>query len=292
MKKSFMLLLASLFISTAVYADTQVFARVKGDRVNLRAKSSLTSETVGQLSDSAMLTVKTIEGEWIQVIPPNDIDFWVHKDFIKDSSVLVKKLNARSGPGINYNVVGSFSRNEKVIERGSFGDWVKVAQPSDASLWVSAEFVDIIKPSPPVPPPVAAPKMPAPRAKRHVVNEVEDVNSPLPKTITTDYGMKPAPVKIQAPVPNDLKLVPLAGQGRVVRKEGELKKSKYLIFRAPGTHRLIERDGNRIVTTAYLRGNTKQLNSMVGERLIIQGREYWAEGQDVPVIMVELIEKR
>jgi len=290
-----MLLLICAAVTHLTMADTQVYARVKADRVNLRAKSDLQSETVGQLSAGTMLKVISIEGEWLQVVPPDETDFWIHKDFVENDIVLVNKLNARSGAGINYNVVGTFAKGEKVVRRGSFGEWVKVAPSSDASLWVSGEMVEVVYPTIEIPLPVAVPKSQAPLMPIETAdvsdNEVSSVETTT-ETYHDSYSTGRAPPANLRTPPADLKLIPLEGQGKVVKREGELKRAPMLLFKSPATHRLIKRDGNKLITTAYVRGNTKQLDSLLNQHIAVQGQEYWVENVKAPVVIIEAIEKR
>jgi SH3 domain protein len=287
-KKSIAISLLVLAGALAGWTDTQPVARVQADNVNLRAKPSLRSETVGQADFGAELKVRSLEPEWVEVVPPEDIDFWIHGDFIRNDRVSVSKLNVRSGPGINYSVVGSLGRNEAIDRRGNFGEWVKIAAPPDGSIWVSRDLVDVVYPAPPVPPPAAAPGIPVAKPARPEPAPPQPAKPEPPEPI--EFATDPAPVTVPPGRPDDLDLVPLAGQGRLVRKMGELKKSNYLFVKAPGSHRLIERNRNSIDTRAYVRGNVKQLNALVGRRIVVQGREYWIEGEDVPLIMIELIE--
>jgi len=291
-----MLLLICTAVGNLSMADTQVFARVKADRVNLRAKSDLQSETVGQLSEGTMLKVISVEGEWLQVVPPDETDFWIHKDFVENDIVLVNKLNARSGAGINYNVVGTFAKGEKVVRRGSFGEWVKVAPSADASLWVSSNMVELVYPTIEIPLPVAAPKTQAPLMPL----ETADVSAataasgvtPSDTAYHESYSTGRAPPANSRTPPADLNLIPLEGQGKIVKREGELKRAPMLLFKSPATHRLIKREGNKLITTAYVRGNTKQLDSLLNQHIAVQGQEYWVENVKVPVVIIEAIEKR
>jgi len=288
------LLLATFNLLPSAMADTQVVAQVKSDRVNLRAKADLQSETVGQATAGDTLTVRSVQDEWVQVVPPDSIDFWIHKEFVADDNVIVNRLNVRSGAGINYNVVGSFAKGDKIMRRGSFGEWVKIAAPPDASLWVSRDLVELLYPGSVVPPPMAAPLAANPAAEISGMYGESESRSQFSETMEQEpliaSGRTPSDA-IQAP-PSDLNLVPLDGQGKVVQREGQLKRSPTLLFNSPGTHRLVKREGNKIITTAYVRGNTKQLDSLIEQNLVIQGREYWVEKIRVPVIVIEAIEKR
>jgi SH3-like domain-containing protein len=257
-------------------------ARVKGDRVNLRAAPEANAEVVSQVADGVVLPVRSITADWVEVVPPDATDTWVAGEFVVDGTVVVNRLNARAGAGINHAIVGAFQRGDKVERRGSFGEWVKVAPPADARVWVSRALVEVIDPNAPVLPPPAAPAASA-------VTEEEQFLAEEPAPIQVLGVRDEEPV---TPPPSDLRLIPLDGQGKVVQREGILKRSPVLMFNAPGTHRLVRREGNTVVTTAYLRGNVQQLNSLLDQQLLIRGQEYWTEEVRQPLIVIQTIEKR
>jgi hypothetical protein len=39
----------------------------------------------------------------------------------------------------------------------------------------------------------------------------------------------------------------------------------------------------------YVRGNNVQMNSLLGRRLLIRGREYWVQGAKYPVVIPDEI---
>ncbi len=138
--------------------------RVTADRVNLRARPSMQSETVAQVDKGDTLSAREIGDEWVQVAPPADVRFFVHADFVRDRIVDVARLNVRAGPGINYSETGALERGDKVIPVGEFADWLEIEPPPTASLWISREYIELIDP-PPAPPPekvVEPPPPPAP----------------------------------------------------------------------------------------------------------------------------------
>lgn len=267
----------------SVHGDEPIHARVKSDRVNMRARPDTSAEVVGQAQLDERLPVLRVESAWVQVAPPDRIDLWVHRDFIKDGTSTVNKLNIRAGAGINYTIVGHLERGARVDVRGLFGEWVKIA-PSNSSLWISRDLVDLVYPARPVEPPPApvarpAPSVPAPEPAM-ALRELGETAARAPAT--------PAPAAV--PPPADLRLVPLEGQGRLVQREGELKPAPF-IFGRPSKFRLVRQEGSQLSTLCYVRGNSEQLNALVNERLIIRGREYWVQGVRQPVIVLERIER-
>lgn len=277
-------LLALMPIALAgAWADEAVVARVKSDRVNLRARAELSAEVVAQAGVDERLPVKSVGQDWVEVVPPDRVDLWVHRDFVKDGVSTVDKLNVRAGASVNYSIVGSYARGEKVEVRGQFGEWLKVA-PANASVWVSRELVDLVYPvgaREPPPAPVAAAPLPATEAP---------LASPA---ISLDAAASRAlPAESPAlPPPPDLHLVPLEGQGLQVQREGELKPAPF-VFGRPSKFRLVRRSGALLETICYVRGNSAQLSGLLNQNLIIRGREYWVQGVKQPVVVLERIERR
>lgn len=277
----------SLFVALHAHGN-ESWVRVKTDRVNLRARPELNAEVVAQVQTDDRLAVVSVQPEWVEVVPPDNVDVWAFREFIKDGVVSVNRLNIRAGPGINFSIVGSIPQGQPVAVRGQFGEWVKVA-PANATLWVSREFVEMqstnVAASIPAPEPASAP-----------------ATAPVPMPPPPPAMLDPAPASgpmtisrdgppLTPSVPPDLHLVPLEGQGRSVRREGELKPAPFL-FNRPSAFRLVRKEGVQLVTVCYVRGNTAQLNSLLNEELIIYGREYWVQGVRQPVVLLERIERR
>ncbi len=265
--------------------------RVTGQRVNLRAKANPQSEVIGQVADGDMLTAKSFQDEWVEVVPPETVDFWVQKDFLNESVVTAGKLNVRGGAGINYSVVGSLARGDTVSRRGEFGEWVKIAPPAACSLWVNRSYVQVQQPEKPkLPPPAEA----APVAAEPAVRKTETV-APAPArapgaTAPVQLVETPriVPVKSAAEVfsnapPSDLRLIPLEGQGRAVQREGVLKLAGFVIGR-PSKYRLVSFADKRVETICFIRGSSAQLGKYLGQRIMVRGREYWVQGAKYPLV--------
>ena len=121
-------------------AETAALTRVKvlKNNCNLRAKALITSEVVGQVSQNDILTAKKLDKNWVEVVPPTNVDFWVLGDYVKDGVIhCLQKVNVRAGAGINFNIVGQLPQGEKVDVRGTHAGWVKIAPPPSCSLWIS-----------------------------------------------------------------------------------------------------------------------------------------------------------
>lgn len=289
-------------------------ARVKADRVNMRARPGLNYEVVLQVGYGDLLTVAGKEGEeWVGVMPPAGAFAWVHEEYVEDGKVSVARLNARSGPGINYSVLGRLGRGADVVPVEQFGEWIKIAAPADALLWVHTEFIEPV--APPVPDAAATGPgtgwvtMPATGtstgAHRQAVAVARSGGSEVPASKKAPAFAEEATARadegeaavaslageedpLPYPPPEGLDLVPLRGQGEPGTYEGSLTRVKYLIGR-PSRYELVDERDGRSVTVCYVRGNRDQLGGFMGQRMRITGKTYWVQDLKYPVIVPEKI---
>ncbi|MBU0678037.1 MAG: SH3 domain-containing protein [Verrucomicrobia bacterium] len=261
--------------------------KISGNRVNVRAQPRLNSEIVSQMEYGETVLGKSFTNEWLEIVPPENVGFWIHRDFLQQNEVTVSKLNVRAGAGINYSVVGQLERGDKVEVVSEFGEWLKIAPPKDASLYISGDFIEMVKP----------PEPPGPVQKRFIRKAPQKSIVPTTPVMppaspegspsqTVEVGKKtPEPVVAQSA---DLDLVPLAGQGRESTREGVLRPVGFF-FGRPSRYRLARFEGNRIETICYVRGNERQLDSFTGQSIKVKGKEYWVQGVRYPVVVIEQI---
>lgn len=246
----------------AVTACGDVPMRVTGSRVNLRALPGTQYEVVGQLALRDTVSAKSVQDGWVEIVPPEGSGVWLHQEFIEENRVAAETLNARAGPGVNYSVVGRLPRDTLVVPRETFGEWVRIDAPDLCSFWVSGEFVQAIRPDPPPRPP-------------------PEPDPPPPE---------PAPPPPESPPPDDslalegLELIPLDGQGKAVIREGVLRRTEFLLGR-PSDFRLASQDVRGAETLCYVRGNRQQLETLLGQYMRVEGREYWAQQVTVPIVV-------
>lgn len=306
-RKRFYMACALALSAAAAPAAEKV--RVVGQRVNLRARADLNAEVVGQVADGDMLEVLSLHDAWVEVVPPDSVDFWVHKDFVQGNQVMAAKLQVRAGPGINYSVVGNLQRGASVSPRGEFTEWLKIAPPPGTSLWISRTYVESVLPEKPKPPPEtpvtvaerketapvrpsAAPKPPEPEKAKPPPRALPPAVAPA---VSRQVLVQPPQELEFKPPPPGLALIPLDGQGRAVQREGVLKYTGHLLNR-PSRFRLAKEVAGPsglarepMDTLCYVYGNEAQLRGFLGRRLLIRGREYWVRGARYPVVVPEQI---
>jgi len=274
------------------FGESGTKVRINGQRVNLRSRPELNAEVVGQMAEGDVVVAKSFEGQWVEIDVPESIDVWVHGDFVSDNRVVASRLHVRGGPGINYGVLGELERGDTVTRRDEFGEWLKIAPPTGASVWVSRDYIEVLQPE--------KPAMPAVRTHVAEARQRQPVSSATRQPVTrASRSVVPVKPQEEAPeeaeekpqVPPDMKLIPLPGQGKLVQREGVLRLAGFIIGR-PSRYRLVRQQGNRIETICYVRGNNAQLGGFVGDRLLIRGREYWVKGVKNAVVIPEQIVPR
>jgi len=285
---------------------------------NLRARALATAEVVGKLSQGDPIEAKGIEQNWVEIVPPTNVDLWVLGDYVREGVVECSQtVNVRAGPGINFSIVGKVGPGARVDVRGAHGEWMKIAPPDGSSVWIARELVGVAPPkpavkpaparqepaAPPVPPPAPAVATRPPAPVAVPVPAAAPAAAPVPEaapgTRATVF-VPPAPGSTSAPpeqsavrlefqVPAGLDLVEAVGQGRWREVKGVLR-PKDFIFRAPSEFRLVAEGGNRhSETICFVLGNRAQLQALLYRSLAMGGREYWVKRQKYPVLIPERI---
>ncbi len=294
MKKSVIFTSILLLIAFQAYGETTPM-RVLSDRVNLRAAPQMTAEVVAQVNENDILQAKSVDEEWVEVVPPENVDCWIHREFYIDGRVSVKKLNVRAGPGINYKIVGEMRRNDPVEVRGEFGEWIKIAPIPTFSVWVSKAYVEPARPGNREAMGEAGSNeqyRPQPEPEQVAWKDPRDpaVTRSTPQTAEPGVmRVRPKPqVQRSVPLPPDWKLIPLEGQGKIVEQEGILKTVGFMIKR-PTRYRLVHYDNGRTEVICYVWGNETQMEGYLGRTLQLKGRQYWVHGYRSPILVVEQV---
>lgn len=273
---------------------------VLNDHVNLRAKPRAEAEVAGQVNKGTNLEWRGESGEWLSVTPPESVGLWVSADFIKDGKA-ADKLNVRSGPGINYPAVGNLAKDEPVVERSTMGQWMEIAPPRSAVLWVHRDYVKPLTDGAPLPPAVSPGSVTSAIASvvadepvktaDFIPSVAEPIVQPVAPGRVFPEPVKPAESTVSNPPPDigERGLVPLSGQGEVMEREGVLRRTSFFDFSRVSNYCLAEKERGRPVTICYVRGNNAQLKEFEGRRLKIKGQGYWVKGGSKPVIVPKQI---
>ena len=280
-----------------MFASGGTRIRVTGQRVNLRSAGTGRASIVHVVSNGdELVAVKGLNGDWVAVKVPSDAGLWVYGELVRDGVVSVPKLDARSGAGIDSQIICHLKEGDKVNVTGRSGDWLKIEPPSDCVFYINSKYVEPVR---------SSVKKTVPVKKVAPVKKVVDRTPPKP-------AFRPlvrAPVVVVPPVVSrprppapsispssrygnifpEERLIASRDQGEKVVYDGELRKSG-LLHGCPGGYSLSVRDDKgRVLTRCYVKGNNAQLTSLLGRTLRIEGSEYWLRGVRLSVIVPDRI---
>lgn len=285
---------------------------VTGDRVNLRSAAGMPSDVVGQVNSGDLLELQgSLDDAWVKVAPPQSVDLWVASQFIKDGEVIGNRVRVRAGASVNFKDVGIVDKGEKVVVRGKVGDWLKIAPPKTASVWITNAYVKA----------VGGKKLVATSVKTLGKASATVSTTSTTTTSTTTTTTRPA-VKYQQLDSNKQESKPkverksrrtlfgdnsgtndtLIGPAKIPQSKlrsdckqavrgsytGRLETSPR---NAPARYRLV-RDvpGSKLPETeCYIIGNAAQLKSVLGQSFTFEGPVYWFNGTSIPTIYTKSI---
>lgn len=215
--------LLALATSSAT-AETRM--QVSAASTPIYTQASASGQPIGKASSGEILFVSRVDGDWTAIAPPDRLSVWLNKDFIEGNRVVAKSIQVRSGPGVQFDVVGTLERGAPVMPRGEDGDWAQIAPPSSTTFWVKTadlseirpqttpirEVATVTKPAPapatpapapapqPAPTPAPAPQ-PAPQPAPEPPPVTQPVPAPVPQPTTTATPVQVAPSIPHAPAP-------------------------------------------------------------------------------------------
>jgi SH3-like domain-containing protein len=279
--------------------DAPVEITVFANRVNIRSMPGDEGEIITQANYGDKLRAVEFTPEWVRILPPDGVTFWVHKPMLTGDEVNANLLNVRAGAGVEHNIVGKLARGDKVERIGEKGDWIQIKPAGRLSVWISRSLVKLpasaVPPRPapapvPAPAPTPAPATPPPPPKPMPPAPPEPQPipaAPEPPPVQPVQETEP-PRRAPAP-PSDLNLVPLAGQGTPASRIGKL--SHYLLRGdAPSRYYLTVSNGGKEETVCYVTDSGGNLKPWSGRRVIVRGWDFWVQGKTLPVMVPESIE--
>ncbi len=293
------ILLIFISLTTAVFAQEMV--TVTGDRVSLRAAPKLTAVLLTRtaLNDQLVLADNS-NPNWVGVRPPESIDLWVSRDYIRDGLVLPAQLNIRSGPSLSHEVVGVVERGEKLDVRGELNEWFRIAPPAGATVWISRKYTDIslktkiastkepvvisVEPAMPEIPKEPVILITVESPKPVVAEVVEEEIEPIVQTVVQPVINEILIAAVALPdLPETLTPDPNKEQGVDEQFSGVLQPANSILCK------LVDPKFDSIVI-CYVRGNQQQMEAFTGQILSLSGKAYWATGLEPPFLVPEKIE--
>jgi uncharacterized protein YgiM (DUF1202 family) len=269
-------------------------AVVIASNVNVRGQAKLKSEIVTRVNKGQELTVleeiklKKSEPDepsaWAKILLPTNTHVYVNSSFIDptNKTVMPRKLNARSGAGENYSVLGLLKRGDSVKEVATKGEWLEIEAPADAYAFVAAQYLRQEAPgtAPPVEPITATPvtEQPtvaaAPTEPPVVPPGTEPALTNAPESTVTP----PSPIVPDEPPPK-----------RIVLREGVVRGT--FSIQAPTHYELVSPESGRVINYLYTTSVGLDLSRYKGMRIVVTGEEGLDERwRNTPVITIERIQ--
>ncbi|MCF7849434.1 MAG: SH3 domain-containing protein [Kiritimatiellales bacterium] len=306
------MLAASIAVSTGFAgSDQPVRVRVTGDRVSLRGRPDRTAELLDRaMRDDELVCMGATNG-WVAVQPPDNIGLWVMGEYVSNATVQASTLNVRSGPSMNYSIVGVINKGEQVTLRGELEKWLKISPPPGSRVWISEDFVEPVVPIKPEPleaevKPAEPPEIkPDPAAlaqaekdklaeeiaalKERLNREEAEKARALAKAAKAEQVIsvapKPVPQAVRGTEPLILKLDKNKPQYIYEEIPGILQRAN------PGLYQLVFISGDIAEPICLVRGEKKQMEERLNRSLLIKGYVNWIEGVDMPIIRpVKIVE--
>lgn len=121
---------------------------VTGERVNVRASSSLSSEVISQLPRGSEVQVLSIREGWYKIRLPFSVSVYVAKAFLQleegKAKVVGSQVQVRAGAGRAFTSLGFLSEGERVGIRRVMGEWVEIDPPPSCAGWVHSKYVELL----------------------------------------------------------------------------------------------------------------------------------------------------
>ncbi|WP_334154533.1 SH3 domain-containing protein [Tepidimonas sp.] len=126
-------------------AQAQELVSVRSPVVNLRATPSTEGEVLWQLRRGYPLQVLQRQGDWIRVRDFEGDEGWVAARVTGEERhhvVRASTLNLRSGPGLEWQVVGTARYGDVLATVRRQGNWVQLrALDGSGTVWAASEHL-------------------------------------------------------------------------------------------------------------------------------------------------------
>ncbi|MDD4561996.1 MAG: N-acetylmuramoyl-L-alanine amidase [Syntrophomonadaceae bacterium] len=150
-----LVILLNLFFFSFLLSASAATGIINIDNVNIRSGPDTTYDVVGMLNQGTGVEILGSEKNWYQ-IKTEQFNGWVRNDLINlqkeyQVEVTVNGVNLRSGPGTNYDIVGSANQGEILTLLDVNGDWYQVKTSAGLPAYIKATFTEKAEKATPVP---------------------------------------------------------------------------------------------------------------------------------------------
>lgn len=240
------------FTTLPAFAQKEVGrVRVTGDRVNLRSQPNLDSTVLGRASAGQEFSANYIGDDWVQIQVGFAEGAWVAAEFLDEDTVIADRLRARAGPGSHREVRFDMEKGDTVKRTGKTTDgWVQIEPPATMACWISRRFISKVEAAP----------------------AAESAEPALPKV---------------AP-PRGMALVPLPGQGDVVKTTGVLRHYHFKDDK-PSHYRLAKLGTSGETDAYFVHEGDLELRGFIDRRVLVKGAQFWVQGEALPLLVPRIV---
>ena len=135
--------LALLYLPFALGASTYIVIK---DNINLRVDSRVSAYSLGFLSKNDKVEASEAKFGWHKIKLPSKFSCYVAKKYVErlseqEGKVLASKLNLRSKPDLEAQIIGVVKQGAVLSITGELEDWLKVVGYPYAYAWVHGKFL-------------------------------------------------------------------------------------------------------------------------------------------------------
>ena len=138
-----MVILIYLFAISGLYGEEEQFPYmgiVTAEKLRVLPRKGTNYMEITELKQHDLVTVIGREGDWLRIVPPDDIACWIKGDYIVDGTVSGTAVNVRSGPGIKHRILGQVNKGDLVNEIEEKDTWIHIDPPDTLTAYIKADF--------------------------------------------------------------------------------------------------------------------------------------------------------
>jgi SH3-like domain-containing protein len=125
--------------------------KINSNMVNIRSGPHINFEILGKAERTQELVVLEKQQNWYKIKLPDYVSVYINSKFIEKRSesvgmVNANRVNIRAKPDIKSNIISQANKGVVVGIRQQKNEWLAIEPTSGCIGWVSAEFIEYLKP--------------------------------------------------------------------------------------------------------------------------------------------------